>query len=148
MVLVLISVGALAADSDGNAVTAVTEGAPWPRVCPGELVCFSHPPGLDPVPQQAIDSVAGRYRSQVLSLSYDLGRYSSDFSELANPAVQPVEIDGRSGDILLSGLVMALRIPRVREGVRFSMALRFSGAVNQALGRRIFESIEFRLPEP
>jgi hypothetical protein len=42
---------------------------------------------------------------------------------------------------------MALRVHRVQERVRFAMQLQFTGGLDQELGRRIFDSIEFRLPE-
>lgn len=139
----LLLVLALAASGTG----AGEAGAEWPRVCPADLFCFKHPPELRPITRQAIDSIAGGYQSEKLRLNYDLGFYSSDFLELKKPLVKPIQVDGRPAELLIAGNVMALRVPSVSGRVRFAMHLQFTGEINQALGRRIFDSIEFRVPE-
>jgi len=118
----------------------------WIQVCPAQQFCFRHPPDLILNPQQVIDSEAGRYQSERLQLSYDLGMYSTNFAELSNPDVADKIIDGLAGEVLIAGNVMALRIHSVRDRVRFAMHLEFSGKVDAALGQRIFDSVHFLPP--
>ena len=120
-------------------------GADWPRVCPSQQFCFRHPPDLQLVPQQVIDSLAGQYQSPQLQLDYDMGWYSSQFAELTDADVEAVVIDSRAGEVLTSKGIMALRIPVVQDRIRFSMLLQFSAEVDPIVGHKIFNSIEFTL---
>ena len=115
----------------------------WLKVCPADQFCFSYPAQLQKVPRQIIDSIEGFYSSESLQLSYDFGAYSSNFSELTNPSVQSITVDGRQGEVFTSGNIMALHIPVVRGQVRFSMQLQFIGDIDQELGQKIFDSVKF-----
>ncbi len=115
----------------------------WVRACPGERFCFQHPPALRKVPGQVIDSLAGRYRSETLVLTYDFSLYAMTFDDLADAEVEEMTIDGRAGEMLTTDDVIALRVPEVEGRIRFAMLLEFTGGVLPDVGRRIFESIEF-----
>ena len=115
----------------------------WLKVCPAEQFCFSYPATMQANSQQMIDSIAGSYSNESLQLSYDFGMYSSNHSELPSSDIQEVSIEGRQGNVVVSGNIMALHIPVVRQQVKLSLELRFTGEIDRALGQKIFESITF-----
>ena len=102
-----------------------------------------HPPDLQPVQIQIIDSNAGQYQNNYIVLSYDLGWYASQFNEMSEGKIESVEIDGLSASILVLDNRMALRIPQVNGKVRFSMLIEFKKELQLEQGRRIFNSIKF-----
>jgi hypothetical protein len=118
-------------------------------LCPAQQFCFQHPPELRSVPQQIIDSTAGRLQSDTLELDFDLGLYSSDFSSLPEPIIKAIIIDNLKGDILISGHVIALRIaevkpiPAMNNSIKFALQLTFSGPADEELALKIFNSIKF-----
>ena len=136
MLLVALMVGASGDDS-------ARAQEDWVRACPGDRFCFSRPPELREVPGQVIDSLAGRYRSETLILTYDFGVYAMTFDELRDAALHEMTIDGRSAQMLTTDDVMALRVPEVQGRIGFAMLLEFTGGVSAEVGRRVFESIEF-----
>ena len=102
-----------------------------------------HPQDLQPVLTQAIDSIAGQYQNSNIVLSYDLGWYASQFNEMSEAKIEPVEIDGLAASILVQDNRMALRIPQVKGKIRFSMLIEFKKEPQLEQGRRIFNSIRF-----
>lgn len=115
----------------------------WIESCPNNHLCFKHPENLMAVNVQVIDSNAGQYHSESLTLTYDLGWYASQFSEMTNATVEPVTINGYCANILIQDNRMALSVPKISDKVRFSMLLEFKGALQLEQGRRIFNSIRF-----
>ena len=115
----------------------------WVTSCPNNDLCFDHPKNLVPANVQIIDSNAGQYHSDNLTLTYDLGWYASQFNEMANAIIEPVTIDCHSANILIQKNRMALRIPKVSGKIRFSMLLEFKESLQLEQGKRIFNSIKF-----
>lgn len=115
----------------------------WIKSCPNEGVCFEHPENLIPANVQIIDSNAGQFRSDNLTLTYDLGWYASQFNEMTKATIEPVTIDCRSANMLIQDNRMALSVPKVSGKVRFSMLLEFKDTLQLEHGRRIFNSIKF-----
>jgi hypothetical protein len=113
------------------------------KSCPNNDFCFMHPQNLRPVQSQIIDSIAGQYQNDNIVLNYDLGRYASQFNEMSEARIEAVDIDGLSGSILVHNKRMALRIPKVKGKVRFSMLIVFKEERQLEQGRRIFNSIQF-----
>ena len=118
----------------------------WVRICPGERFCFYCPADLREVPVQAIDSVVGQYRSKKVLLHYDFGMYPVNFDGMSKAIGEDITIAGRSAQLQTTGSAMALVVPQVGDGLQLSMLLEFTGSIDDTVGRRIFESIEF-LPE-
>ncbi len=115
----------------------------WLESCPNSHLCFQHPEDLTPVKVQIIDSNAGQYRSENLTLTYDLGWYASQFNEMTKAAVEPVKIDGHPASILIQANRMALHVPKVSGQIRFSMLIEFKDKLQLEQGHRIFNSIKF-----
>ncbi|OUR63043.1 hypothetical protein A9Q74_02200 [Colwellia sp. 39_35_sub15_T18] len=134
LVLLLMSTSPNAAEQDQHK---------WIESCPNSHLCFEHPENLMPVNVQIIDSNAGQYHNDSLTLTYDLGWYASQFSEMTNAIIEPVKIDGHRARILIQANRMALSVPKISDKVRFSMLLEFKGALQLEQGRRIFNSIRF-----
>ena len=102
-----------------------------------------HPQDLHPVQVQIIDSNAGQYQNDNIVLTYDLGWYASQFNEMSDARIEPIEIDGLSASILVLDNRMALKIPQVKGKVRFSMLIEFKKDLQLEKGRKIFNSIKF-----
>jgi hypothetical protein len=102
-----------------------------------------HPQDLQPVQIQMIDSNAGQYQNNNIVLSYDFGWYASQFNEMSEAKIEPIEIVGLSASILVYNKRMALKIPQVKGKVRFSMLIEFKKELQLEQGRRIFNSIKF-----
>lgn len=117
----------------------------WLELCPSDQFCFTHPKSLIPTDLQSIDSIAGQLNDSNITLTYDLGWYSSQFKELTNAVSEPIIIDGHHGKLLLQDKKMALTIPSVSGKVRFSMLIEFKNSVDLAQGQKIFKSIKFTL---
>lgn len=117
----------------------------WLELCPRDQFCFTHPKSLIPADLQSIDSIAGQLNDSNITLTYDLGWYSSQFKELTNAVSEPIIIDGHHGKLLLQDKKMALTIPSVSGKVRFSMLIEFKNSVDLAQGQKIFKSIKFTL---
>lgn len=115
----------------------------WTKKCPNDNFCFMHPQDLQPIQNQIIDSNAGQYQNDNIVLSYDLGWYASQFNEMKEAKIDPIEIDGLSASILVHNKRMALRVPQVKGKVRFSMLIEFKKELQLEQGRRIFNSIKF-----
>ncbi len=115
----------------------------WLESCPNSHLCFEHPENLIPVKVQIIDSNAGQYHNDSLTLTYDLGWYASQFSEMSSAAIEPVTIDGHCARILIQDSRMALSVPKISGQIRFSMLLEFKDKLQLEQGRRIFNSIKF-----
>lgn len=140
------------------AVVAVTgcgnqrsEAAPndgWVRECPGDAFCFSRPATLAAEPVQAIDSLVAQYRSDALTLSFDMGRYATSVAHLSKAIEEPATIDGRPARVLIADREIVLIVPKVHESggftVQLTVVLRFKGDASRALAQRIFQSIEFK----
>lgn len=122
----------------------------WVHECPGNAFCFARPATLVEQPGQAIDSLAGRYRSNTMTLTFDMGQYGTSLDHLVKPAQEAVTIDGRPAQVLLSEHEIMLIVPKVHKIgsiiVKFNMALQFDGKVSRELALRIFQSIEFKPP--
>jgi hypothetical protein len=117
----------------------------WVESCPNNDFCFIHPKSLMRIPVQVIDSNTGKFQSEEMILSFDLGWYSTQFSELTKATQELVIIDGREGKVLLQDDKMALSIPKIKGKIRFSMLLTFSNKVSLEQGKRIFSSLRFQL---
>jgi hypothetical protein len=117
----------------------------WLELCPSNQFCFTHPKSLIPADVQSIDSIAGQLNSNSMTLTYDLGWYSSQFKELTSATSKPIIIDGHHGKLLLQDKKMALTIPTVSGNIRFSMLIEFKNAVDLAQGQKILRSIKFTL---
>ena len=134
----------------GNQQSEAAPNDGWVRECPGNAFCFSRPASLVAEPVQAIDSLVGSYRSDVLTLTFDMGQYASSVAHLSNAAQEPVTIDGKPARVLIAEREIVLVVPKVRESgrvtVQFTMVLHFKGDASRALAQRIFQSIEFRPP--
>jgi len=115
----------------------------WIESCPNSHLCFEYPENLIAANIQIIDSNAGQYHNDSLTLTYDLGWYASQFSEMANAIIEPVTIDGHCARILIQDNRMALSVPKISGKVRFSMLLEFKDTLQIEQGRRIFNSIRF-----
>ena len=115
----------------------------WSKSCPNNRFCFEHPQTLIDSKLPVIDSIAGEYRDEQMQLIYDMGWYASQFDELPDALIEPIIIDGKQGEILITDNVMALRIPQIDGKIRFSMMLTFTDKVNVKVGRRIFISLKF-----
>lgn len=122
----------------------------WVRECPGEQFCFSRPADLKLQPVQVIDSLAGVYRSETLTLRFDLGRYGTSSRHLANPAEEAVTIDDRPARMLVTEREIMLLVPKVHPSgpftIQFGMQLQSSQTASRDLALRIFKTIEFRPP--
>jgi hypothetical protein len=117
----------------------------WLELCPSNQFCFTHPKSLIPADVQSIDSIAGQLNSNNITLTYDLGRYSSQFKELTNATSEPVIIDGQHGKLLIQDKKMAITVPTVSGKARFSMLIEFKDTIDYTLGRKILKSIKFTL---
>ena len=110
----------------------------WLEFCPNIQLCFDRPTSLKPTNVQMIDSLAGQLENEHLTLYYDLGLYSSTFTELTSAVKKPVVVNGHKDK-------MALTIPHVSDNMRFSMLIEFKGSLQREKGERIFNSIKFNL---
>ncbi len=54
----------------------------WVEFCPKSQLCFQRPTSLTPIDVLALDSIAGQLEHENITLTYDLGRYSSKFNDL------------------------------------------------------------------
>lgn len=117
----------------------------WLELCPSSQLCFQHPESLVAANLQNIDSIAGQLSNDNITLSYDLGWYSSQFRELTRATSEPILIDGHQGKLLLQDKKMALFIPQVKGKLRFSMLIEFKDLVELEQGRKIFKSVKFNL---
>jgi hypothetical protein len=117
----------------------------WLEFCPNIQLCFDRPTSLQPADVQMIDSLAGQLENEHLTLYYDLGLYSSTFTELTSAVKKPVVVNGHKGTILIVKNKMALTIPHVSDNMRFSMLIEFKGSLQREKGERIFNSIKFNL---
>ena len=115
----------------------------WLEFCPNSQLCFDHPSTLIAADVQIIDSIAGQLENKNFTLTYDLGRYASTFSELPSATSEPIIIDGHHGKILIQQNIMALTIPNVSGSVSFSMLIEFKITTKLAQGERIFKSVRF-----
>lgn len=134
----------------GNQQSDAATTETWVRECPGNTFCFARPATLVEQPGQAIDSLAARYRSNSMTLTFDMGQYGTSLDHLVKPSQEAVTIDGRPAQILTSEHEIILIVPKVHKTgsitVKFSMALQFDGKVSRELALRIFQSIEFKPP--
>lgn len=134
----------------GNPRSEAAPAAEWVRACPADAFCFSRPASLLRQPTQAIDSLTESYRSDSLSLVFDMGRYATSVDHLAGAAREAVQVDGRPGQMLIAEQEVVLLVPLVHQrgpiAVKFSMTLRFKDKAAPDLARRIFQSIEFKPP--
>lgn len=121
------------------------QASQWLERCPSDQFCFTHPSNLIPVNVQSIDSNAGQLNSNNITLTYDLGWYSSQFNELTNATFEPIVIDGHHGKLLLQDKKVALTIPTVSGKIRFSMLIEFTDTADTELSHKIFKSIKFNL---
>ena len=92
-----------------------------------------------------IDSIAGQLDSDNINLTYDLGQYSSTFSELTLASTEAIVIDGYHGKLLIQERKMALSVPNISGKIGFAMLINFKNNVELAQGRRIFESVKFNV---
>ena len=118
---------------------------PWLELCPNNQFCFKHPKSLTPDNVLSIDSIAGQLNSDNITLSYDLGMYSSQFNEFIQATSEPIIIDGLHGKFFIEKNKMALVIPQVQGKLRFSMLIKFKNNVDEKQGLTIFKSITFNL---
>ncbi len=118
---------------------------PWLELCPHNQFCFKYPKSLKPDNVLSIDSIAGQLNSDNMTLSYDLGRYSSQFDEFTQVTSEPIIIDGLHGKLFLGKNKIALAIPQVQGEIRFSMLIEFKNNIEEKQGRKIFKSITFNL---
>ena len=122
----------------------------WVRECPGNAFCFMRPAGLVEQPGQAIDSLTARYRSNTMTLTFDMGQYGTSVDHLLKPIQEVATIDGRPAQILVSEHEIILIVPKVHKigstTVKFTMALQFDGKTSRELAQRIFQSVEFKSP--
>ena len=134
----------------GNPHSNAATPAGWVRECPGEAFCFSRPATLVLQPGQAIDSLAARYRSDGLTLSFDLGRYGTSVAHLVKPTSEATTVDGRAAQVLTTDQEIVLVVPKVHDRgtftVTFNMTLRSEGKASRETAQRIFQSIEFKPP--
>ena len=134
----------------GNQQSGTSSSDAWLQECPGDSFCFSRPAALVLQPGQVIDSLVARYRSDALTLTFDMGRYATSTSHLGDATQELTTIDGRPARLLIAGREMMLIVPKVYEGgsitVQFTMTLRFAGEPSRALAQRIFQSIQFKPP--
>ena len=118
----------------------------WVEFCPKSQLCFQRPTSLTPIDVLALDSIAGQLEHENITLTYDLGRYSSKFNDLTHAAVEAVIIDGHDGKLLIQDKKMALTIPTVSGKIGFSMLIEFKNTVQLEQGLRILRSVKFNLP--
>lgn len=134
----------------GNPTSNAAPATGWIRECPGEAFCFSRPATLMVQPAQTIDSLVATYRSDKLTLVFDMGRYGTSVDHLVNPTQERLIIDGRPAQMLATDREIVLIVPKVHErggiAVKFSMTLRFQGGASRPLAQQVFQSIEFRPP--
>jgi hypothetical protein len=144
--LLCVGIVGAAGCHDPSSAAAPSDG--WVRECPRNAFCFSHPATLIAQPVQAIDSLVGIYRSDALTLSFDMGQYPTSVDHLVKPVEEPATIDGKSARLLYTESEIVMIIPKVRESATFkvqmTMTLKFKGDASRALAQRIFQSIEFK----
>ena len=63
-------------------------------------LCFQRPTSLTPIDVLALDSIAGQLEQENITLTYDLGRYSSKFNDLTQATSEAVIIDGHDGTVI------------------------------------------------
>ena len=118
--------------------------------CPGDAFCFSRPGTLVAQPGQVIDSLARQYRSNELTLIFDMGQYGTSVDHLSQATQEPTTIDGRSGRMLIADREIVLIVPKVYQSgtftVQFTMMLKFEGKASRELAQRIFQTIAFKPP--
>lgn len=140
----------IAAMGCGNQRSDVSSNNGWVHECPGDAFCFSRPGTLVAQPGQIIDSLAARYRSDALTLTFDMGQYATSVEHLSQATQEPTTIDGRSARLLIADREIVLIVPKVHDSgrftVQFTMVLRFEGKASRTLAERIFQSIEFKPP--
>ncbi len=117
----------------------------WLEFCPYQQLCFQRPTDLMPGEVVIIDSIAGQLDSDNINLTYDLGQYSSTFSELTLASTEAIVIDGYHGKLLIQERKMALSVPNISGKIGFAMLINFKNNVELAQGRRIFESVKFNV---
>ena len=118
----------------------------WVEFCPKSQLCFQRPTSLTPIDVLALDSIAGQLEQENITLTYDLGRYSSKFNDLTQATSEAVIIDGHDGKLLIQDKKMALTIPTVSGEIGFSMLIEFKNTVQLEQGLRILKSVKFNLP--
>ena len=137
--------GGTSAQSSGSA-----PAVGWVRECPGNAFCFTRPATLVAQPGQVIDSLAATYRGAGYSLTFDLGRYGTSVTHLANPGRQELMIDGRPAYLLTSPREIVLLVPKVHDSalgaIKFNMTLKSEDQASRELALQIFQSIEFKPP--
>lgn len=117
----------------------------WLEYCPNSQLCFKHPSTLIPADLPVIDSIAGQLSNDSMTLFYDLGRYTSTFSELADATSEVIKVDGHQGKILIQQKKMALTIPTIFGELGFSMLIEFKNSLDIEQGKKIFKSVKFNL---
>ena len=118
----------------------------WVEFCPKSQLCFQRPTSLTPIDVLALDSIAGQLEHENITLTYDLGRYSSKFNDLTQATSEAVIIDGHDGKLLIQDKKMALTMPTVSGKIGFSMLIEFKNTVQLEQGLRILRSVKFNLP--
>lgn len=117
----------------------------WLEFCPNSQLCFERPLSLMPVDVQIIDSIAGQLDDEHLTLFYDLGRYASTFPEFSTASSEVVKIDHHEGKMFIEQNKMALTVANIFGKTSFSMLIEFKDSLDVEQGRRIFNSVKFKL---
>jgi len=142
--------GSVAVMGCGSPQSAASSKDGWVQECPGDAFCFSRPGTLVAQPGQVIDSLARQYRSNELTLIFDMGQYGTSVDHLSQATQEPTTIDGRSGRMLIADREIVLIVPKVYQSgtftVQFTMMLKFEGKASRELAQRIFQTIAFKPP--
>lgn len=117
----------------------------WLELCPHNQFCFQHPKSLLATKVLAIDSITGQLSNKHMTLTYDLGRYASQFNELTHASIETITIDGHQARLLKYNKKIALSIVNIQIRQRFSMLIEFKNNVDYIQAQKIFESIRFTL---
>lgn len=113
------------------------------ETCIDNAFCFIKPIAFKKVEVIAIDSIAGQFKSDVISMYYDYGLQADQFSHWSSIVPQAINIDNRIGEVLVNGSSVALRVEPNIDGNKLSILLNFEGPIKEELAFNLFKSIRF-----
>lgn len=113
------------------------------ETCIKNVFCFVKADTLKNVEVLVIDSIAGEFKSDTLTMYYDFGKYVDQFNHWRDIKPTSIKLDGRIGEMLIKGNEVALRVNVDDEGNMLSILLVFNDTMNKELSEKIFKSIRF-----